>query len=74
MQWFIDELRSKFGIAVHFQKDKNDIVRGYGIVDHNNKVALNGSEVMKLADIIGIMEWKVKAGSKSHTKEDQACG
>lgn len=74
MQWFIDELRSKFGIAVHFQKDKNDIVRGYGIVDHNNKVALNGSEVMKLADIIGIMEWKVCAGSKSHTKEDQACG
>lgn len=58
MQWFIDELRSKFGIAVHFQKDKNGIVRGYGIVDHNNKVALNGSEVMKLADIIGIMEWK----------------
>ena len=47
MQWFIDELRSKFGIVVHFQKDKNGIVRGYGIVDHNNKVALNGSEVMK---------------------------
>ena len=58
MQWFIDELRCKFGIAVHFQKDKNSIVRGYGIVDHNNKVALNGSEVMKLADIIGITEWK----------------
>jgi len=54
MQWFIDELRSKFGIAVHFQKDKNGVVRGYGIVDHNNKVALNGSEVMKLADIIGL--------------------
>jgi hypothetical protein len=54
MQWFIDELRNKFGIAVHFQKDKNGIVRGYGIVDHNNKVALNGSEVMKLADIIGL--------------------
>ena len=46
MQWFIDELRNKFGIAVHFQKDKNGVVRGYGIVDHNNKVALNGSEVM----------------------------
>ena len=65
MQWFIDELRCKFGIAVHFQKDKNSIVRGYGIVDHNNKVALNGSEVMKLADIIGIMEWKAAQEAKA---------
>lgn len=69
MQWFIDELRSKFGIAVHFQKDKNDIVRGYGIVDHNNKVALNGSEVMKLADIIGIMEWKAAQEAKATRKK-----
>lgn len=69
MQWFIDELRSKFGIAVHFQKDKNGIVRGYGIVDHNNKVALNGSEVMKLADIIGIMEWKVAQKAKATRKK-----
>ena len=69
MQWFIDELRSKFGIAVHFQKDKNGIVRGYGIVDHNNKVALNGSEVMKLADIIGIMEWKAAQEAKATRKK-----
>ena len=69
MQWFIDELRCKFGIAVHFQKDKNDIVRGYGIVDHNNKVALNGSEVMKLADIIGIMEWKAAQEAKATRKK-----
>lgn len=39
MQWFIDELRNKFGIAVHFQKDKNGVVRGYGIVDHNNNLS-----------------------------------
>ena len=69
MQWFIDELRCKFGIAVHFQKDKNGIVRGYGIVDHNNKVALNGSEVMKLADIIGIMEWKAAQEAKAARKK-----
>lgn len=69
MQWFIDELRGKFGIAVHFQKDKNGIVRGYGIVDHNNKVALNGSEVMKLADIIGIMEWKAAQEAKATRKK-----
>ena len=69
MQWFIDELRSKFGIAVHFQKDKNGIVRGYGIVDHNNKMALNGSEVMKLADIIGIMEWKAAQEAKATRKK-----
>ena len=69
MQWFIDELRSKFGIAVHFQKDKNGIVRGYGIVDHNNKVALNGSEVMKFADIIGIMEWKAAQEAKATRKK-----
>ena len=69
MQWFIDELRNKFGIAVHFQKDKNGVVRGYGIVDHNNKVALNGSEVMKLADIIGITEWKVAQEAKATRKK-----
>lgn len=69
MQWFIDELRCKFGIAVHFQKDKNGIVRGYCIVDHNNKVALNGSEVMKLADIIGIMEWKAAQEAKATRKK-----
>lgn len=69
MQWFIDELRCKFGIAVHFQKDKNGIVRGYGIVDHNNKVALNGSEVMKLADIIGFTEWKAAQEAKATRKK-----
>ena len=70
MQWFIDELRNKFGIAVHFQKDKNGVVRGYGIVDHNNKVALNGSEVMKLADIIGITPAHSQGrGSKTTVKE-----
>lgn len=54
LNWFMEQLHSKLGIAIHFQKDRNGVVRGYGIVDHNNKVALNGSDVMKLADIIGL--------------------
>lgn len=58
MNWLIETLRNKFGIAVHFQKDKNGVVRGYGIVDHNNKVALNGSDVMKLADIVNFKQWQ----------------
>ena len=46
------------------------MVRGYGIVDHNNKVALNGSEVMKIADIIGITPAHSQGrGSKTTVKE-----
>lgn len=37
---------------VVFQTDRNGVIRGYGIVDHQHKMALNGSEVMKLAEII----------------------
>ncbi len=54
---------------LHFQKDRNGVVRGYGIVDHNNKVALNGSEVMKLADIIGFTEWKAMQEAKATRKK-----
>lgn len=50
--WFLQQLRSKFGVSIIFQKDRNGVVRGYGIVDHTRKIALNGSEVMKLADMI----------------------
>lgn len=63
--WFIEQLHSKLGIAIHFQKDKNGIVRGYGIVDHNNKVALNGSDVMRLSSIIDFKERQSKQQSRS---------
>lgn len=50
--WFLQQLRSKFGVSIIFQKDRNGVVRGYGIVDHTRKMALNGSEVMKLTNIV----------------------
>ena len=54
--WFLQQLRSKFGVSIIFQKDCNGVIRGYGIVDHTRKIALNGSEVMKLADIVDFKE------------------
>lgn len=69
--WFIEQLHSKLGIAIHFQKDKNGIVRGYGIIDHNNKVALNGSDVMRLADIINLKEWQGKQQDKTNKKVNE---
>lgn len=47
-----DILKTKFGIDIHFQKDRNGEIRGYGIVDHNRKMALDGSKVMKLSELI----------------------
>lgn len=48
----LDILKTKFGIDIHFQKDHNGEIRGYGIVDHNRKMALDGSKVMKLSELI----------------------
>lgn len=48
----LDILKAKFGIDIHFQKDRHGDVRGYGIVDHNRKMALDGSKVMKLPELI----------------------
>ena len=50
--WFLQQLRSKFGVSII----RNGAIRGYGIVDHTRKIALNGSEVMKLADIVDFKE------------------
>lgn len=47
-----DILKVKFGIDIHFQKDCNGEIRGYGIVDHNRKMALDGRKVMKLSELI----------------------
>lgn len=47
-----DILKTKFGIDIHFQKDRNGEIRGYGIVDNNRKMALDGSKVMKLSELI----------------------
>ena len=48
----LDILKTKFGIDIHFQKDRNGEIRGYGIVDHSRKMALDGSKVMKLSELI----------------------
>ena len=48
----LDILKTKFGIDIHFQKDRNGEIRGYGIVDHSQKMAFDGSKVMKLSELI----------------------
>ena len=48
----LDILKVKFGIDIHFQKDRNGEIRGYGLVDHNRKMALDGSKAMKLSELI----------------------
>jgi len=52
IQQLLDVLKTSFGIDVYFQKDKNGQVRGYGLVDHAEKIAFDGSKVMKLSDLI----------------------
>lgn len=52
IQQLIDMLKTSFGIDVYFQKDKNGQVRGYGLVDHAEKIAFDGSTVMKLSELI----------------------
>lgn len=51
-QQLIGILKKDFGIDIFFQKDKNGQVRGYGIVDHAEKIAFDGSKVMKLSELI----------------------
>jgi len=52
IQQLLDILKTSFGIDIYFQKDKNGQVRGYGIVDHAEKIAFDGSKVMKLSELI----------------------
>lgn len=72
MEWFISELHSKLGVAISFQKDRDGVVRGYTIVDHHNKVALNGSEVMKLAELIDFKPTLQKEVAKPKARVYQA--
>lgn len=52
IQALIDVLKTKFGIDISFQKDKNGRVRGYSLIDHTGKIAFDGSRVMKLSELI----------------------
>ena len=48
MSLLLDILKTKFGIDIHFQKDRNGEIRGYGIVDHNRKLALDGGDILRV--------------------------
>ena len=50
VKWMLKELRQKLGIDIHWQKDKNGIIRGYGIIDHMTKTAFDGSQVLKMGE------------------------
>ena len=52
LQLLLSVLKTRFGVEVYFQKDKNGQVRGYGLVDHAMKIAFDGSKVMKLSELI----------------------
>lgn len=52
IQQLLDTLKTRFGIDICFQKDRNGQVRGYGIVDHAGKIAFDGNKVMKLSELI----------------------
>lgn len=60
----LDILKSKFGIDIHFQKDRNGEIRGYGIVDHIRKMALDGSKVMKLSELIDFAQKQERKASQ----------
>ncbi len=66
-QWhlsgLLDILKTKFGIDIHFQKDRNGEIRGYGIVDHNRKMAFDGSKVMKLSELIDFAQKQERKAS-----------
>lgn len=52
IQALVDALKTKFGMDISFQKDKNGRVRGYSLIDHTGKIAFDGSRVMKLSELI----------------------
>lgn len=50
VKWMLKELRQKLGVDIHWQKDKNGIIRGYGIIDHKTKTAFDGSQVLRMGE------------------------
>ncbi len=54
----LKELRQKLGIDIHWQEDKNGIIRGYGIVDHKTKTAFDGSQVLRMGEWMDIQTKK----------------
>ena len=76
VKWMLKELKQKLGIDIHWQKDKNGFVRGYGIVDHKTKTAFDGSQVLRMGEWMDIqtkrneeMGKRVKGTSKREQTE-----
>ena len=63
LQLLLNVLKTKFGVEIYFQKDKNGQVRGYGLVDHATKIAFDGSKVMKLSELIDFAQQQVRKPS-----------
>jgi hypothetical protein len=76
VKWMLKELRQKLGIDIHWQKDKNGIVRGYGIVDHKTKTAFDGSQVLRMGEWMDIQtkrnEEKGKRGKGSKVRVSES--
>lgn len=71
LRWFKQEVKDRFGLDIHFQKDRNGVVRGYGLVDMAGKMAFDGSQVMKLTEIIDYSGRQVKEESSSEHRQLQ---
>ena len=65
--------RQKLGIDIHWQKDKNGIIRGYGIIDHKTKTAFDGSQVLRMGEWMEPQqkedEEKAKKGQRADKRE-----
>ena len=70
LQLLLNLLKTKFGVEVHFQKDKNGQVRGYGLVGHAGKIAFDGSKVMKLSELIDFTQQQVRKPSPRDVYRD----
>lgn len=65
MNQFLTTMKQKFGIDFCFQKVKDDTIHGYSIVDHRNRIARKGSEVMDLQDLVDYNDYKLKQEQKA---------
>lgn len=74
MSRFLTDMKTKFGIEIYFQKDKNGVIRGYGIVDRQGKLATDGSKVMALKDLVDFKELLAKKEEKQTRRESKPQG
>lgn len=71
---FLTDMKVKLGVNICFQKDRNGVIRGYGIVDHRNRIALDGSKVMRLEDLIDFEAYCERLEQKRAERESKPRG